>query len=124
MHERIERILLSNEPPPHLPKSPIQAGVGRNRFETKIRVLNDISMRYTVVEIRCADRRGLLQNLTSVLYDMNLSIHFARIITEGSRVTDIFYISDLEGNKIAEKSTIDKLKTDLQHQAAPAMQNA
>lgn len=123
LQERIERVLLSKDAPPKLPRQPGAPVLGRNRFETKVKVLNDISPRFTIIEIRCADRRGLLQNLTSVLYDMDLSIHFARIITEGNRVTDVFYITDAAGNKLDNEESIAQLKKDLQAQLEPMMQH-
>jgi len=124
LQERLERILANNDAPPLVAKQPKQPALGRNRIDTQVNVINDITMRYTILEIRCADRRGLLQGLTGVIYAMNLSIHFARIITEGNKVTDIFYISDTNGNKITDKNVQKNLKEELQETINPALQNA
>jgi [protein-PII] uridylyltransferase len=119
LQDRLTRVLLSDSAPPKLPKSPVVQDLGRARFETQVKILNDIARRFTVLEIRCADRRGLLQNLTSVLYDRDLSIHFARIITNANQVTDVFYVVDQTGGKITDPEQIDQLRTELQNQIEP-----
>lgn len=118
--ERIKRILSTEGPPPKAPKPPRAATIGRSSFENTVKVSNDSSNRFTVVVVRCADRHGLLQDLTSVLSERKINIHFARIITEGSRVTDVFYIADPSGEKIADPEIIVALSQALQERLEPA----
>lgn len=110
LQERINRIVPSNEPIPAIPKPPGMKSLGRMSFESSVKISNDSSARYTVLVIRCADRKGLLQDITSVLSTMTINIYFARIITEGSRVTDVFYIADSTGEKIVDDALLEKLK--------------
>jgi len=93
--------------------------MGRSSFENHAKIFNDTSARLTVIVLRCADRRGLLQDLTSVFTEMNINIHFARIITEGNRVTDVFYIADSKGNKVTDPEMLIALQQNLLTKISP-----
>jgi [protein-PII] uridylyltransferase len=58
-----------------------------------------------VVEVRGADRRGLLHDLARVFAEHELSITLARLHTEGTRVTDVFTAV------VADGATFDGEKT-------------
>ncbi len=111
--DRLERVLNTDGKLPRVPKVPGTPILGRTSFENKVRLLNDISAKFTVLEIRCPDRRGLLQDITSTLADKKINIYFARIITEGNRATDVFYIANYEGEKIQDDSAVQELTKDL-----------
>ncbi|MDX9753408.1 MAG: ACT domain-containing protein, partial [bacterium] len=113
LKERLNRLLISDAPPPPVPKSIGRSKIGRISFENHAKIFNDSSARFTVIVVRCVDRRGLLQDLTSVLTEKNINIHFARIITEGNRVTDVFYVADPQGNKITDQDTLIQLQQNL-----------
>jgi [protein-PII] uridylyltransferase len=119
LKERIQRLLTSSDPPPPIPKSIGQCRMGRSSFENHAKIFNDTSARLTVIVLRCADRRGLLQDLTSVFTEMNINIHFARIITEGNRVTDVFYIADSKGNKVTDPEMLIALQQNLLTKISP-----
>jgi [protein-PII] uridylyltransferase len=55
----------------------------------RVRVV-DATAERVVVEVRGADRRGLLHDLARVFAEHELSITLARLHTEGARVTDVF----------------------------------
>ena len=46
------------------------------------------------------DRPGLLYLLARALHELGLSIALSKINTEGTRVADVFYVSELEGTKV------------------------
>ena len=48
----------------------------------------------TLMDIACADRPGLLSQISSAMVSMGIRIHDARITTLGDRVEDAFIISD------------------------------
>ncbi|UQA55687.1 [protein-PII] uridylyltransferase [Polyangium aurulentum] len=77
----------------------------RDRSTPKVRTqvsLDDrASPRYTVIEIMTRDRPGLLYAISDALYRLGLSIAVAKINTEGTRVADVFYVSDADGKKVA-----------------------
>jgi [protein-PII] uridylyltransferase len=57
------------------------------------------SPRHTVVEVFAKDRPGLLYTLARALHELRLSIALSKINTEGTRVADVFYVSELDGSK-------------------------
>jgi [protein-PII] uridylyltransferase len=70
---------------------------------------NDSSNRFTIIEVAGKDRIGLLYELTTALFDLNLNIVSAHIATYGERAVDVFYVTDLTGAKItsaARRQTI------------------
>ncbi|MCM2291566.1 [protein-PII] uridylyltransferase [Allorhizobium sp. BGMRC 0089] len=69
-----------------------------------VTLANSLSNKFTVIEIECLDRIGLLAEVTSVLSDLSLDIHSARITTFGEKVIDTFYVTDLVGQKITNEN--------------------
>ncbi len=61
---------------------------------------NTASNRYTVLEVNALDRPALLYGLTRALFDSKLTIRSAHIATYGERAIDVFYLTDLTGQKI------------------------
>jgi [protein-PII] uridylyltransferase len=59
------------------------------------------SPRHTVVEVFAKDGPGLLYRLARALHELGLSIALSKINTEGMRVADVFYVSELDGSKVA-----------------------
>lgn len=70
------------------------------RVPTRIRIDNSWSNLYTAIEAAGLDRPGLLYDLTRALSDLNLNIGSAHIATYGERAVDVFYVTDLIGEKI------------------------
>lgn len=70
--------------------------------EPKIVVDNDASDFLTVVEVHAPDRVGLLYDITSALVDLGCDIQVAKIATYGEDVVDVFYVRDLDGQKITD----------------------
>jgi [protein-PII] uridylyltransferase len=86
------------------------------------RVLGDVKINnqdsdfFTIVEVTGEDRLGILYEITQALTDHGCDIHFARISTLGNRIVDIFYVQDTWGEKIEEKQEAGHLKQTLLHQ--------
>jgi [protein-PII] uridylyltransferase len=74
---------------------------------------NDASDAFTIIDITARDRVGFLYQVTKALYDLNLDIASAKIVTEGSRVMDSFYVSDLLRRKVVEPDRLGKIKETL-----------
>ena len=74
---------------------------------------NTSSDTLTIIDIIARDRIGLLYKITKCLYDLNLDIASAKIVTEGVRVMDSFYVSDLFGMKITDHERIAKVTSSL-----------
>ncbi|MFB9949925.1 [protein-PII] uridylyltransferase [Rhizobium puerariae] len=67
-------------------------------------ISNGLSNKFTVIEVECLDRTGLLADITAVLADLSLDIHSARITTFGEKVIDTFYVTDLVGQKVVNEN--------------------
>jgi [protein-PII] uridylyltransferase len=67
-------------------------------------ISNGLSNKFTVIEIECLDRTGLLADITAVLADLSLDIQSARITTFGEKVIDTFYVTDLVGLKVTNEN--------------------
>src|SRR5690606_22541891 len=72
-------------------------------------VSNAISEKFTVIEVSGLDRIGLLYALTREISDLNLTIGSAHIGTYGEKAVDVFYVTDLTGQKIHVKSRQKKI---------------
>ncbi len=82
---------------------------GRKRNKTfeippSVIISNGLSNKFTVIEVECLDRTGLLAEITAVLADLSLDIHSARITTFGEKVIDTFYVTDLVGHKVTNEN--------------------
>ena len=75
----------------------------RSSPKVKIQVAVDdrASPRHTVIEVVARDRPGLLFAISEAMHGLRLSISVAKINTEGSRVADVFYVSEADGQKVA-----------------------
>lgn len=79
----------------------------------RVRIDNDLSNVFTVVEIEGADRPGLLSEITAVLAAANLDIGSAQVTTFGEKIVDSFYVRDLVGAKITSADRLDTLRARL-----------
>ncbi|MEA3053785.1 MAG: [protein-PII] uridylyltransferase [Sphingomonadales bacterium] len=79
---------------------------------------NEASSRYTVVEVNARDRAALLGGLARALYESKAAIHSAHIATYGERAVDVFYLTDLHGEKIASPTRLKALRAHLLKAAA------
>jgi [protein-PII] uridylyltransferase len=81
---------------------------------------NNASSRYTVVEINARDRAALLSGLARALYDSKVAVHSAHIATYGERAVDVFYLTDLLGEKVVAPPRLRTLHNRLLRAAAGA----
>lgn len=65
-----------------------------------VTVLEDVSEHDTVLEIRAADRPGLLYYLTRKMSELGWNIHSARVATWDREARDVFYVTDHANNKL------------------------
>jgi len=79
-------------------------------IEPVVLVDNKASNRYTVVEINARDRPALLNSLAYALFQSKVTIHSAHIATYGERAVDVFYLTDLIGDKITNAARLKALE--------------
>ena len=80
------------------------------KVEPVVLIDNGPSNLFTVIEVNGRDRTGLLYDLTSAFSELSLNIGSARIATFGERVVDVFYVTDLTGQKIENANRQDAIK--------------
>lgn len=80
-------------PPDHKPSHP-----------PKIHVDNQASDFFTLIEVFADDQIGLLYKITSAIFELGLDIRIAKIATKGDQVADVFYVRDLEGQKVDDEN--------------------
>ena len=95
-------------------------------IEPNVLIDNKASNRYTVVEVNARDRPALLNNLAHALFQSKVTIHSAHIATYGERAVDVFYLTDLIGDKVIAPARLRSLERRLLEAAAgePAKQEA
>ena len=83
---------------------------------------NQVSDRYTVVDVEVNDDVGLLHKITSLLGEMDLDIHTAIINTVAGRARDAFYVSDQQGRKIVNYDALEAIRERLaaEFEASPS----
>ena len=81
-----------------------------------VRIHNDDSADYTIIDVGAPDRVGLLYAVAQCLGDMRLSISLAKISTEAYRAVDVFYVTDENRCKILDPARRDVI-TDALHLA-------
>ncbi|MFD0916932.1 [protein-PII] uridylyltransferase [Pseudahrensia aquimaris] len=90
--------------------APLRRRVQAFSVPVEVTLDNTLSNQFTVLEVVCRDRAGLLSDLTGEITAMSLDIKSAHIATFGARVTDTFYITDLVGQKIENPTRIKKIR--------------
>jgi [protein-PII] uridylyltransferase len=83
------------------------------KIEPEVTLNNELSDRFTVIEVECIDRHGLLYDLTHTISELNLDIASAHIATFGERVVDTFYVTDLVGHKVTSKTRQNRVRKEL-----------
>ncbi len=81
------------------------------REATEVRIDNETSDGFTIVDVFADDRQGLLHVITNAIFQLGLSIHAARISTRLDQVADVFYVKDQRGKKLSEHEQLERLRT-------------
>lgn len=70
--------------------------------QPEIKLDNRSSDFFTLIEVFAEDRIGLLYQITHTLFEVGLDIRIAKIATKKDQVADVFYVRDLDGEKVAD----------------------
>lgn len=71
-------------------------------FKPVVNMSNDPFTKRSCLEVIAPDRPGLLARMGKLFMEYELSLETAKILTEGEKVDDIFYITDKNGNPISD----------------------
>ena len=66
---------------------------------TEVRIDNETSDRFTILDVFADDRQGLLHIITNAIFQLGLSVHASRISTRLDQVADVFYVTSHGGAK-------------------------
>jgi [protein-PII] uridylyltransferase len=78
---------------------------------TEVKVDNEISRDFTVIDVFTEDRPGVLYTISRVLHEQGLDIHRSKVGVEADRVADIFYVrSEQTNGKVLDPAAIAGLK--------------
>jgi [protein-PII] uridylyltransferase len=80
------------------------------RIPHRITVDNTSSSFFTIVEVFTYDFPGLLFNITDALFNCALNIWVAKIATKADQVVDVFYVWDLNGQKVDSEDQVESIK--------------
>lgn len=90
---------------------------------TQVYLSNDSVSQQTVLEVITPDRPGLLARIGGIFAEHNLSVRKARITSVGEKVEDFFFITDDEGNPLADPQLCQTLQDDICHQLDETIQH-
>jgi len=82
---------------------------------TEVTVDDRASPRHTVVEVFAKDRPGLLYTLARTFHELGLSIALSKINTEGTKVADVFYVTELDGRKVKPGERVKTIREAVTH---------
>lgn len=80
---------------------------------TNITFHPDAHNNQTILELITTDRSGLLSKVGKIFNKHNINLHSARITTIGSRVEDMFSITDLELNPLSDPARQERLREEI-----------
>jgi [protein-PII] uridylyltransferase len=81
--------------------------------QPSVRIDNDISKTFTVLDIEAQDSFGLLYRMTRILSNHGINIVSARLSTRIDRAADMFYVTDKKNSKITDEHIIAAITEDL-----------
>jgi [protein-PII] uridylyltransferase len=87
-----------------------QFGQRVSRKPHHIRIDNKSSSFFTIIEVFTYDLPGLLFSITDALFRCGLNIWVAKIATKADQVVDVFYVWDLNGQKIDGSDQVAEIK--------------
>jgi [protein-PII] uridylyltransferase len=90
--------------------SPLSLPSRAPKSRRKVRVDNEQSDFYTLLEVAAPDRLGLLHDLARAICAQDLRIHLARIATSAGRIHDVFYVRTGEGLKLTDPERAEDVR--------------
>lgn len=98
----------------------MNAGISKKPH--RVAVDNSASSFFTIVEVFTYDFPGLLFSITDAIFRSDLSIWVAKIATKADQVVDVFYVRDLNGEKVDTEDQVDQIKSAILERLPPAKQ--
>jgi len=81
---------------------------------SQVRIDNETSSFFTIIEVLTYDFPGLLFSITNALYRNGLNVNVAMVGGKIDQVIDIFYVRDIDGDqKIESEQRLSQIKTSI-----------
>ena len=96
-----------------------QFGQRLSRKPHRVRVDNKSSSFFTIVEVFTYDFPGLLFSITDALFNCGLNIWVAKIATKADQVVDVFYVRDMNGQKVDMPDQVKNIKAAIMERLKP-----
>jgi len=80
---------------------------------SKVACHKDPLNQYTIIELVTTDYPGLLASIGQLFIELGVQLHDAKITTIGSRVEDMFYLTDLQSRPITDEAKLKNIKSRL-----------
>ena len=71
--------------------------------KVQVKIDNSTSEQFTIIDVFAPDQIGLLFTIARAVFELDLSIHRAKIGTHLDRVVDVFYVTEADNGKIEEE---------------------
>jgi [protein-PII] uridylyltransferase len=81
-----------------------------HRIPHRVTVDNNSSSFFTIIEVFTYDFPGLLFSITDALFNCGLNIWVAKIATKADQVVDVFYVWDLNGQKVDSEDQVAHIR--------------
>ena len=82
-----------------------------HRQPAEVRIDNETSDRFTILDVFADDRQGLLYVITNAIFQLGLSVHASRISTRLDQVADVFYVTSMEGQEWRRLVALESIRT-------------
>ena len=112
--QRITEVLTGRQTIEAMMRRGVRLSMGRSfpahRQPAEVRVDNETSDRFTILDVFADDRQGLLYVITNAIFQLGLSVHASRISTRLDQVADVFYVTSAEGTKVEEAGRLESIR--------------
>jgi len=76
----------------------------------RVKIDNEISRFFTIIEVFTYDFPGLLFTITNTLYRKDIDVRVAMVGTKVDQVVDVFYVKTVEDEKVENPARVEEVK--------------
>src|SRR5512143_1365328 len=76
----------------------------------RVKLDNEDSDFFTIIEVSAGGRMGLLYDLAKEIHSLGLDIRFAKINSEKEGMTGVFYVRDAGGQKVYDEGAMARIE--------------
>ncbi len=106
----LRRLLSGGASPSEVARARVPQRTLGPRIPARVLLDHRASREQTVLEVTAMDRPGLLFTIANTLFELGLTIAIAKINTEGTRVADVFYVTERDGQKVSPGARVAEIE--------------